>query len=120
LNKLDPYSLPAFARSSQKRQAGEPIWRWEGKMAIAFCPDCEEPVHLGQTPKVGQRIVCANCEADLEVIEVSPLELDWAYDEPSEDWSDEEDDWDDEEEEGDDWDDDDWDDDEDEEDEDYG
>jgi lysine biosynthesis protein LysW len=89
-------------------------------MAIAFCPDCEEPVHLGGRPKVGQRIVCLNCGADLEVVEVSPLELDWALDEPGEDWEGEDeeeeeeelddddlDDWDDD----DDWDEDDWDDD---------
>jgi len=76
-------------------------------MAIAFCPDCEEPVRVA-TPKLGQRVTCQSCGAELEVVEVSPLELDWAYDEPSDDWEEEEeevDDWDDE----DDWDDDDWD-----------
>lgn len=82
-------------------------------MAIAFCPDCEEPIRLSVQPKVGQRITCRSCGAELEVIETSPLELDWAYDGPVEDWDDEEeeDDWDDEDEEWDD--DDDWDDDED-------
>lgn len=79
-------------------------------MAIAFCPDCEEPVRVA-TPKLGQRVTCESCGAELEIVEVSPLELDWAYDEPSDDWEEEEeeedevDDWDDE----DDWDDDDWD-----------
>ncbi len=79
-------------------------------MAIAFCPDCEEPVRVA-TPKLGQRVTCQSCGAELEIVEVSPLELDWAYDETSDDWEEEEeeeeevDDWDDE----DDWDDDDWD-----------
>ena len=79
-------------------------------MAIAFCPDCEEPVRVA-TPKLGQRVTCESCGAELEIVDVSPLELDWAYDEPSDDWEEEEeeeeevDDWDDE----DDWDDDDWD-----------
>jgi hypothetical protein len=27
-----------------------------GKMAIAFCPACEEPIQLTVRPKVGQRI----------------------------------------------------------------
>ena len=78
-------------------------------MTIALCPDCEEPIRLGTQLKIGQRIVCSNCEVELEVIEVSPVELDWAYDEPDEDWDDDEDgdDWDDDED--DDWDDDDWD-----------
>jgi len=77
-------------------------------MAIAFCPDCEEPVRVA-TPKLGQRVTCQSCGAELEIVEVSPLELDWAYDETSDDWEEEEEE---EEEEGDDWDDeDDWDDD---------
>jgi len=81
-------------------------------VAIAFCPDCEEPVRVA-TPKVGQRVACQSCGAELEIVEVSPLELDWAYDETADDWEEEEeeeevDDLDD----GDDWDDDDWDDDE--------
>jgi len=75
-------------------------------MAIAFCPDCEEPIRLSVQPRAGQRITCRSCGAELEVIETSPLELDWAYDGPVDDWDDEEEDeeWDDEEEE---WDDDD-------------
>jgi lysine biosynthesis protein LysW len=83
-------------------------------MAIAFCPDCEEAVRLG-APKLGQRVTCESCQAELEVVEVSPLELDWAYDEPVDDWEEEEDDeeWDDDEDE---WDDYDWDDEEEEED----
>jgi lysine biosynthesis protein LysW len=71
-------------------------------MAIAFCPDCEEPIHLSIQPKVGQRITCRSCGAELEVIETSPLELDWAYDGPVEDWDEDEEEedeeWDDEEE----------------------
>jgi alpha-aminoadipate/glutamate carrier protein LysW len=83
----------------------------EDPVAIAFCPDCEEPVRVA-TPKLGQRVACQSCGAELEIVEVSPLELDWAYDETADDWEEEEeeeaDDWDDEE----DLDDDDWDDDE--------
>lgn len=91
-------------------------------MAIAFCPDCEEPIRLNVQPRVGQRITCRSCGAELEVIETSPLELDWAYDGPVEDWNedeDEEEDWDDDE---DDWeeDEDDWDDEEDWDDDDEG
>jgi len=91
-------------------------------MAIVFCIDCEEPISLGPNPKVGQRLLCPHCAAELEVTSVSPLQLDWALDEPGQEWeSDEEDDWEDEEEledEDDDWEDDEiW---EDEEEEDYG
>jgi lysine biosynthesis protein LysW len=55
-------------------------------MAVAFCPECSEGVKLGDRPQEGQRVTCAVCGADLEVISVTPLELDWAYDEPDEDW----------------------------------
>lgn len=74
-------------------------------MAIAFCPDCDGSVSLGPTPQIGQRVTCPHCDAELEVIEVSPPELDWAYDEMDIDWGDEEEweeeEWDEEEE---DWD----------------
>jgi hypothetical protein len=78
--------------------------------AKAICPSCGEWVKLPDHPKIGQKITCLECEADLEVIEVNPVELDWAYiegelddedwdEDEDEDWDDEEDDWDDEDEE---------------------
>jgi Zn-finger nucleic acid-binding protein len=87
-------------------------------MKIATCPECEGEFRTGPILKVGQRLICPNCDAELEVIHLSPLELDWAFDEPAsdgeeeeeeswddeeeslddeEDWEDEEDDWEDEE-----------------------
>ena len=59
-------------------------------MAIAFCPDCEESISLSQ-PKKGELLICPHCDAELEVINLAPLELDWAYVEPAEDWDEE--DW---------------------------
>jgi hypothetical protein len=59
---------------------------------------------------VGDEVICPHCEADLEVVNLDPPELDWAYLEPDDgdDWDD---DWDDDDDD-DDWDDDDddWDD----------
>jgi lysine biosynthesis protein LysW len=71
-------------------------------MATALCPDCGQKIVIGPKPKKGQWVSCPHCNADLELISISPLELDWAqYDE-----EDVEDDfWDDEEDEFDDWDD---------------
>ena len=65
--------------------------------AKAICPSCGEWVKLPDHPKIGQKITCLECEADLEVIEVNPVELDWVYMEDElddEDWDDEDDDWD--------------------------
>lgn len=77
------------------------------KMVTVHCIDCEQPIRLTFKPVVGQIINCSSCQAELEVIGINPLEVDWAYFEPEEeeDWS-----WDEEEEDYDD-DDDDWDDD---------
>lgn len=81
--------------------------------AKAICPSCGEWVKLPDHPKIGQKITCLQCEADLEVIEVNPVELDWAFMEAElddeewdddEDW-DEEEDWDDEDDEDEDLDD---------------
>jgi alpha-aminoadipate carrier protein LysW len=57
-------------------------------MARAYCPECDGRIVL-ESAEVGQKLTCPHCDADLEVIGVEPLELDWAYD-----WS-----WEDEEEE---------------------
>lgn len=78
-------------------------------MATALCPDCGQKIVIGPKPKKGQWVSCPHCNADLEIVSIRPLELDWVrYD----DDDDLEDDF---EEEFDDWDDDDfedWDDDE--------
>jgi len=50
-----------------------------------MCPECEGEFRTGPILKVGQRLVCPNCDAELEVIHLSPLELDWAFDEPTSD-----------------------------------
>jgi lysine biosynthesis protein LysW len=44
---------------------------------------------------VGEEVICPHCEADLEVVSLDPLELDWAWIEPAGD-QDVDDDWDDE------------------------
>jgi alpha-aminoadipate/glutamate carrier protein LysW len=49
-------------------------------MAEAMCPDCGQQVEAGVKPKMGQWLMCPHCNADLEVVSVNPLELDWASD----------------------------------------
>jgi hypothetical protein len=44
-----------------------------------FCLDCERIIDLGPDPQVGQRVKCAHCEVELEIINLEPLELDWIY-----------------------------------------
>lgn len=58
-------------------------------MVIAFCLDCEHKINLGAHPVEGQKVRCSNCGAELEILSLKPLELDWVYLEPlgsAEDW----------------------------------
>lgn len=54
-------------------------------MHKAVCPACSKSILLGPKPKLGQRVVCPSCKADLEVAWLEPLELDWPFDEEVED-----------------------------------
>jgi lysine biosynthesis protein LysW len=49
-------------------------------MTRGFCPECDAEVNVGKGAKIGQKITCHSCGAFLEVIETSPIELDWAFD----------------------------------------
>ncbi len=60
-------------------------------MPVAICPSCGDDIKLSGRPRIGQRVVCPYCEAELEVIELDPVELDWVdYEEEwEEDWEEE-------------------------------
>lgn len=53
-------------------------------MAEGYCPECDNAVKLGAQPKIGQHVTCMHCGAYLEVMSLSPVELDWATDEEDE------------------------------------
>jgi lysine biosynthesis protein LysW len=55
-------------------------------MATVFCLECGATIGLDANTKVGQRLTCHQCRAELELLNASPPELDWAYDEPSDLW----------------------------------
>ena len=50
----------------------------------ADCPDCGEKIALQGPIRIGRRVTCPNCEADLEIVETVPVELDWYYEEDTE------------------------------------
>lgn len=50
----------------------------------ALCPECEGPIAL-RDPMQGEIVPCAACGAELEVISISPLQLELAPEE-QEDW----------------------------------
>jgi DNA-directed RNA polymerase subunit M/transcription elongation factor TFIIS len=68
-------------------------------MAKTYCPSCDGVITIDR-PRISDRITCANCGDELEIINVEPFEVDYLFDD---DWEDEEDgedeeDWEDEDE----------------------
>lgn len=52
-------------------------------MSTLICPECRHALHTEGEPQEGQQITCTECGARLEVISVTPLEVDWFFYEPS-------------------------------------
>lgn len=52
---------------------------------VAECISCGEAIYFTKSPRLEQKTICPHCSANLEVVEVNPLELDWPYEE-EEDW----------------------------------
>jgi lysine biosynthesis protein LysW len=46
-------------------------------MKYSECPNCERLVNVGKNPRVGQHVVCSNCDTKLEIYSLDPIELDW-------------------------------------------
>jgi lysine biosynthesis protein LysW len=60
-------------------------------MPLATCVECDEAIEINGRPKLGMRLLCAYCGAKLEVVNLAPVEVDWAYeDDEDDDWDDEE------------------------------
>jgi len=58
---------------------------------MAKCPECGNPIEVGKNVKLGANIECPECGTVLEVISLSPPDLDYALgDEDWEDWEEEE------------------------------
>lgn len=57
-------------------------------MATTQCTECDETIELAGRGRIGQKVVCPNCGASLEIVSTEPLELDLALDD-DEGWEDE-------------------------------
>ena len=55
-------------------------------MPYAICPGCDEEIYVAR-PRKGAQLTCNACNADLEVVETNPVELDWVYEDDDE-WDD--------------------------------
>jgi alpha-aminoadipate/glutamate carrier protein LysW len=54
-------------------------------MPLGVCPECDEDIRIPGKPRLGQRVSCQHCGAQLELVELDPLELDWVYEDDDED-----------------------------------
>jgi lysine biosynthesis protein LysW len=61
------------------------------KAASAICPGCGTKIRLSQQIELGQFLICAECGDELEVVQLSPLKLDWAFEDPFDDAIDDQD-----------------------------
>jgi len=50
-------------------------------MQSTECPQCGSDVPVGSQPKLGKLVECKECGAELEIVWLDPLELDWPLDE---------------------------------------
>lgn len=46
----------------------------------AQCPLCRDRIEFISHWRVGDRVICPGCDAQLEIVSLIPLELDWPYD----------------------------------------
>lgn len=74
-------------------------------MPHVYCLDCDRKIILHTDVRVGDQVTCSSCDAEFQIISLSPVEIDWLFDgyedddDDYEDWDDEYEDEDDEEEE---------------------
>jgi alpha-aminoadipate carrier protein LysW len=58
-------------------------------MEVANCIGCNTEIRFRQSPKIGMLVSCDECGAELEVVWLDPLELDWPF--IDDDWDEDED-----------------------------
>jgi len=83
-------------RSISQRDAGGPplfsgdyqIMKKVIKNISVACPSCNARVDFSSRPSLGEIVVCGNCDENLMVISLKPLEVDWPVLDEDGDWSD--------------------------------
>jgi hypothetical protein len=64
-------------------------------MKTTHCLSCDSKIEIGSKAKIGKFVYCEFCGADFEIIELNPIEIDYAFfdddDDDDLDYDDEED-----------------------------
>lgn len=63
------------------------------EMKELICLNCSKIIVLEGDPSIGQTVLCPNCDAYFEITHLSPIVLDWAF-EDDDDYDDDDDDYD--------------------------
>jgi len=50
-------------------------------MTIVECISCGSEIRFSKEPSMGALVTCSDCDAQLEVVWLDPIELDWPFDE---------------------------------------
>ena len=58
------------------------------KTLTTNCPSCDAQIRFDRTPRLGDVIVCHECDESLEVVRLSPLIVDWSLLDDDENWAD--------------------------------
>ena len=48
-------------------------------MKELICLSCSEVIVLHDDPSIGQTVLCPHCDANFEVTHLSPIVLDWVF-----------------------------------------
>ena len=60
--------------------------RTRSKNEVVECLACEDDVFVGRNPKIGNFVVCHNCDAAFQIIDLKPVLIDWPdYDDYTDD-----------------------------------
>lgn len=54
-------------------------------MKNTYCLDCDQNIRLDKKVAIGTIVRCPSCEAEFQVIDTDPVEIDWTYDSDT-DW----------------------------------
>lgn len=49
------------------------------KKRTSRCPSCGEKISIGERPKIGQYLLCSNCDEKVEIISLDPVVLDLLF-----------------------------------------
>lgn len=56
----------------------------QSKVVIGFCPGCGSQIRFLKKVQMGEFFICDECGDELEVVNLSPVKLDWAFEDPLE------------------------------------